>query len=57
MLTFLIILGILLLINILLFIFSRNKVEDANAPKHRKVNYEEEVKRVRTSTTPQVQDI
>jgi len=44
MLTFLIILAVLLIVNILLFLFSRNKVEDASAPKHRKVNYEEEVR-------------
>jgi len=51
MLTFLIILGI--------FIFSRNKVEDTSAPKHKRATYEEEVRKVNTQrsvTTPQLQD-
>ncbi len=59
MLTFLIILGCLLLLNVFIFIFSRNKVEDTSAPKHKRATYEEEVRKVNTQrsvTTPQMQD-
>ena len=40
-------------------IFSRNKVEDTSAPKHKRATYEEEVRKVNTQrsvTTPQMQD-
>lgn len=56
MLTFFLVLGTLLVINVFIFIFSRNKVEEASAPKNRKVTYEEEVRTVNPTTTPQVQD-
>lgn len=59
MLTFLVILGCLLLLNVFIFIFSRNKVEDTSAPKHKQANYDEEVKRIRKSnpvTNLQLQD-
>ena len=57
MLTFFIILGALLILNIFIFIFSRNKVEDTGTSKAKKVNYEQEVRKANTSTIPQVQDV
>lgn len=56
MLTFFIILGALLVLNIFIFIFSRNKVEEAGRSKAKKVYSEREVRNFGTSTTPQVQD-
>ncbi|WP_286950310.1 hypothetical protein [Mesonia sp.] len=56
MLTFFIILGALLILNIFIFIFSRNKVEETGTSKAKKTNYEQEVRKTNTSTIPQVQD-
>ncbi|VVU99467.1 hypothetical protein [Mesonia oceanica] len=56
MLTFFIILGALLILNIFIFIFSRNKVEETGTSKAKKANYEQEVRKTNTSTIPQVQD-
>lgn len=56
MLTFFIILGALLVLNIFIFIFSRNKVEETGRSKAKKVYSEREVRNFGTSTTPQVQD-
>ncbi|MBW2960782.1 hypothetical protein [Mesonia aestuariivivens] len=56
MLTFFIILGVLLIINILLFIFSRNKVEDKKKSAPKRVIYNPTVNASNVATTPQFQD-
>lgn len=58
MLTFLAILSSLLLLNVLIFLFSRNSIKDTSAPEGKKAHYEREVKKIKhqISTTPQFQD-
>ncbi|SHI48302.1 hypothetical protein SAMN04488096_10258 [Mesonia phycicola] len=56
MIIFLSVLAALLVINVLLFIFSRNKIEPKNTSNYKKVFYKKGARNVSHTTTPQVQE-